>query len=176
MSVRSYFLKTAIILSFCLAAPLLYSAEKPYAHKDIELGSDISEIANDPRFLCRASNSPLADQSCHLLDEHIAEENIAGVPILSFTLNYLDDKLSTIVITFFEGHFKRVKKTLQQKYGTPSKRMVETYVNRTYELFEGDVYLWENNISSVDFIQHYSNIHSSAIVYKFSSYIDELNK
>jgi hypothetical protein len=169
-------LKASIIILVCLAPPYLCLADTPYAFHRIELGSDIGEILDNPRFRCSAGDSPVADTVCHLLSEYHEEEAIDGASLLSLKLHYLDENLSMIVITFLVSHFERVKDALQQEYGTPSSHKIETYVSPDYKLYKGDVYLWENSVSSIDAVQFYSDAYKSAIVYRFRSFIDELNR
>ena len=175
MSAATCFLKISIGLFICFSASCLYSADQTYAFKDIKLGSDISEITDDPNFSCEEANSTIADKTCQLRQENEDRETIANLPISSITLHYFADTLTTIIITFEETHFKAVTDAFKQEHGTPGRHAVETYVSQRYHLFEGLVYVWKNNVSTIDAVQYFQNTDESAVLYKFSSYIDKLS-
>ncbi|MFC1817107.1 hypothetical protein ACFL0M_14495 [Thermodesulfobacteriota bacterium] len=162
----AYYLKIIIFLFICCSTTCLYATDEVYSLKGIVLGSDIAEIANDERFECQITNSPLGDKTCHLMEKYISQETIADVPVSTVTLHYFNDKLKSIVITFDQKHFYPVQEALEQTYGAPSTYRIETYVNRWYELYEGHVYIWENNALMIDAIECFPGPGESAVVYK----------
>ncbi|MFC1815200.1 hypothetical protein ACFL0M_04495 [Thermodesulfobacteriota bacterium] len=159
-------LKTLIFFFILFSVAVLHSSDKPYAFKNLQLGSNISKITSDRRFNCKPTNSPVADKSCRLVDKYIDRQTIAEAPIDSMALYYFDDSLTTIVITFEKTHFAAVKDTLRRKYGASTRGITETYVDPSGELFMGHVYEWDNQVSTIDAVQYFSFFDYSAVVYK----------
>ena len=163
-----FLLKRAIVLFICLAIPWGYAAAQPLAFGNIEPALDFSKISNDKRFKCKRTGSPVAEQTCRLMSKY--EEEFYDMPLLTLTLNYSEDQLRSIIITFENIYFEAVTKALEQDYGPPGKRMVEKYVTRRARLFRGYVHVWENNALMIDAIEHFSAAGDSAVVYKLDSY------
>ncbi|MDP2644474.1 MAG: hypothetical protein Q8P24_06015 [Desulfobacterales bacterium] len=155
-----------IFLSFSFPA----AADEPYAFKDIELGSHITKVYGEGSFRCAKTNSPFADKSCRLADAHSGEESIGGIPVSNVSLYYVKDNLTSIVITFAGKHFNTVRDAIKKRYGAYRHYTTETYVDGIGELFEGYVYEWDNKVSMIDAIQHFSRRNNSAVLYQLSSY------
>ena len=163
MNTMTTFLSCALVFFLSLNALSVSAADQPPAYKGIELGSGISKIIQDKRFICKRTDSPVAEQSCRLLAGYT--EDLYGAPLSTLTLNYFNSKLSTMVITFESIHFKAIRDGLKQAYGPP-KRSVEKYVTPKAWVFKGYIYTWKNQAFVIDAVEYFSAAGESAVLYK----------
>ena len=120
------------------AAPVLAEAEK-LGFKGVELGSNLAQIASNPKFDCRVVSTPIADKVCSLrLHE---KETIAGAPIDSLFYFYDQTGLTGIVVNLDEKHFQPVVAALTEKFGSPSLK-TETVKSLKGAAFENRTYRW----------------------------------
>ena len=120
------------------AAPVLAEAEK-LGFKGVELGSNLAQIASNPKFDCRVVSTPIADKVCSLrLHE---KETIAGAPIDSLFYFYDQTGLTGIVVNLDEKHFQPVITALTEKFGSPNLK-TETVKSFKGAAFENRTYRW----------------------------------
>ena len=163
------------IFSFiCLSTSLLYSGDEPYDFKGIKLGSNISEIINNPHFICEELQIPIGDKMCRI--ESSEKETIARVPIETIYFFYFNDILSRITVDFNSDYFHKVKTALQVKYGLPKNEKVEMLENRMGALFENHIYEWENSVSIIIAEKYNETIDQSTVMYSLNSYDEEFKK
>lgn len=129
------FLK-ALATSLLIAAPALAGQ---YGFKGINLGSHIGQIANNPKYDCKAVTTPTADRVCGLRKDEV--ETIVGVPVASVFYFYDHAVLTGIRIGLEEKHFQNVIAALSEKYGTPTLNTAPLK-NLKGQAFENHTYTW----------------------------------
>ncbi len=129
------FLK-ALAATLLIAAPALAGQ---YGFKGVNLGSHIGQIANNPKYDCKAVTTPTADRVCGLRKDEV--ETIVGVPVASVFYFYDRAVLTGIRIGLEERHFQNVIAALSEKYGTPA--LVKAPLkNLKGQAFENHTYTW----------------------------------
>jgi hypothetical protein len=132
-------LKLLIAATLLLAAtPVLAEAEK-LGFKGVELGSNLTQIASNPKFDCRVVSTPIADKVCSLRPHE--KETIAGASIDSLFYFYDQTGLTGIVVNLEEKHFQPVITALTEKFGGPSLK-TETVKSFKGAAFENRTYRW----------------------------------
>lgn len=117
-----------------------------YGIKGVTLGSHISLIASDPKFICRPVKSPTGDRICSLGKNET--ETIVGAAVHSMFYYYDQTVLTGIVISLDEKHFQSVVKGFSEKYGIPVRR-TETIKNLSGRSFEDQTYTWRQTGESI---------------------------
>jgi hypothetical protein len=119
-----------------LALPVSAAPEK-LGFKGVDLGSNLSLIASNPKYECHVVSTPIADKVCNLRAKE--KETIAGAPVDSLFYFYDQNSLSGIVVNLPESHFQTVVTALSGKYGAAQLKtdVVESlkgvaFENRTY--------------------------------------------
>lgn len=131
-------------LAGLLVSPLVLA--ESYGFKGIDLGSNVSLIAGNPRYDCRAVKTPTADQVCSLRPGE--KETIAGAPVDSIFYFYDQAVLTGISIHLPEEHFQEVVSALTSKYGV-SAQAKETVKNLNGKAFENQLYTWRQGNESL---------------------------
>jgi hypothetical protein len=125
-----------------LAVALLISGQAlagAYGFKGIQLGSHIGQIANNPKYDCKAVTTPTADRVCGLRKDEV--ETIVGVPVASLFYFYDRAVLTGISLGLEEKHFQNVIAALTEKYGPPT--LTKTPLkNLKGQTFENQTYTW----------------------------------
>lgn len=104
-----------LLLILILFSSHIFAEPKSLSFKDLEIGSDISDVKADVKYTCKEVTSPLADTICNLnLSEY---ETIAGAEIKLLLLYYSNRKLNLIDISLEESSFTQVVSALKEKYG-----------------------------------------------------------
>lgn len=132
------------ILAGLLASPAVLA--ESYGFKGVVLGSHVSQIANNPKYDCRAVKTPTADRVCGLRKDET--ETMAGVPVDAIFYFYDQSALTGISIHLPEKHFKAVVSALTSKYGA-SARSVETVKNLGGDPFENHIHSWHQEGQSM---------------------------
>ncbi|OYY94149.1 MAG: hypothetical protein B7Y41_07410 [Hydrogenophilales bacterium 28-61-23] len=120
------------------ARPVLAEAEK-LGFKGVELGSNLAQIASNPKFDCRVVSTPIADKVCGLRPRE--KETIAGAPVDSLFYFYDQTGLTGIVVNLDEKHFQPVVAALTEKFGSPGLK-TETVKSLKGVAFENRTYRW----------------------------------
>jgi hypothetical protein len=132
-------IRSAAFVLLALVSTAWAGPVEPLAFKGIALGSAITALAADPRYDCRASQSPAADRICSLRPQE--QETIAGAPVNSLFWFYYRGRLTSISIHLDERHFNRVLAALQAKYG-PGEARSEAVRNLKGASFENRIHTW----------------------------------
>jgi len=141
------------------AAPVLAETEK-LGFKGVELGSNLAQIASNPKFDCRVVSTPIADKVCSLrLHE---KETIAGAPIDSLFYFYDQTGLTGIVVNLEEKHFQPVVAALTEKFGNPSLK-TETVKSLKGVAFENRTYRWSKPEGSLQAERYAGRLDKSVI-------------
>jgi hypothetical protein len=134
----------AALLAALLAAPSVLAGQ--YGFKGIHLGSHIGQIANNPKYDCKAVTTPTADRICSLRKDEV--ETIIGVPLASVFYFYDRAVLTGISIGLEEKHFQNVIAALSEKYGAPA--LVKAPLkNLKGQAFENHIYTWRSQGESI---------------------------
>lgn len=134
-----------IPLAACLLLAPVAQAE-PYGFKGLALGSHVKQIADNPKYDCRAVLTPSADRICSLGKDET--ETMAGVPVRSVFYFYDQSLLTGVVVHLDETRFQTVLAALASKYG-PSVRTTETVKNLGGKPFENQIHTWRQNGESI---------------------------
>jgi len=132
-------LKRLIGAALLLAAASVFAESEKLAFKGVELGSNLAQIASNPKFDCRVVATPIADKICSLKPRE--KETIAGAPIDSLFYFYDQTSLTGIVVNLEEKHFQPVVAALTEKFGSPSLK-TETVRSFKGAAFENRTYRW----------------------------------
>ncbi|NTV95003.1 MAG: hypothetical protein HGA75_06245 [Thiobacillus sp.] len=132
------------VLAGLLVSPTV-SAES-YGFKGINLGSNISQLANTLKYDCRSVKTPTADQVC--TPRPGAAETIAGAPVDTIFYFYAQSLLTGISVYFPEKHFTDVVASLSSKYGV-SVIEKETVRNLNGKSFENQIHTWHQGAESM---------------------------
>lgn len=154
--------KTSMVGLLGLTAMLATGAAsaESYGFKGIALGSHVSQIANNPKFDCKAVNTPSADRICGLGKDE--SETIAGVQVDSLFYFYDQASLTGISIGLPEKNFQPVVKALGDKYGAPA-RSVETIKTLSGQTFENITYRWRQPGQAIEAQRYAGRVDKSTI-------------
>ncbi len=152
--------RTSLLAALLLAAaPALAAAEK-LGFKGVTLGSDLSQIASNPKFDCRIVVTPIADKVCSLRPRE--RETIAGAPVESLFYFYDQTGLTGIVVHLDEKHFQPVVSALTDKFGSPVLK-TEVVKNLKGAGFENRTYRWTRPEGSLQAQRYAGRLDKSAI-------------
>jgi hypothetical protein len=132
-------LKHLIVAALFFSATTGFAAGEKLSFKGVELGSNLAQIASNPKFDCRVVTTPIADKICSLRPHE--KETIAGAPVDSLFYFYDQTGLTGIVVNLEEKHFQPVVAALTDKFGTPSLK-TETVKSMKGIAFENRTYQW----------------------------------
>jgi hypothetical protein len=141
-----------------LASPS--ASADPYGFKGVVLGSHVSQIANNPKFDCKAVTTPSADRICSLGKDET--ETIAGARVDSLFYFYDLSSLTGITISLPEKNFQVVVKALGDKYGAPARSM-ETVKTLSDKTFENTIYRWRQPGQAIEAQRYAGRVDRSTI-------------
>lgn len=141
--------------------PLAAQAEG-LGFKGVDLGSPLSRVASDPRYACRAVNTPIGDTICSLRPSEA--ETIAGADVAALFYFYDASSLSGIQITIAETDFQRVVDALAAKYGA-GKLNREMVKNLKGAAHENRTWLWQYPEASLQAQRYAGRLDKSVIRY-----------
>jgi hypothetical protein len=124
------------LLAFALP---VFAASEKLGFKGVDLGSDLSLIASNPKYECHVVSTPIADKVCNLRAKE--KETIAGAPLDSLFYFYDQNSLSGIVVNLPENHFQTVVTALSEKYGAAQLK-TEVVKSVKGAAFENRTYRW----------------------------------
>ncbi|MDP1905277.1 MAG: hypothetical protein Q8M09_13675 [Pseudomonadota bacterium] len=148
------------VLAFALL-PTAVQAES-LGFKNNDLGSPLARVASDPRYACRAVNTPIGDTICSLRPSEV--ETIAGAPVAALFYFYDANSLSGIQITIAETDFQRVVDALAAKYGA-GKLSSEKVKNLNGADFENHTWRWQYPEASLQAQRYAGRVDKSVIRY-----------
>ncbi|MBU1664510.1 MAG: hypothetical protein KKG92_03810 [Gammaproteobacteria bacterium] len=148
------------VLAFALL-PLAAQAEG-LGFKGVDLGSPLARVASDPRYACRAVNTPIGDTICSLRPSEV--ETMAGAVVASLFYFYDTSSLSGIQITVAETDFQRVVDALTGKYGA-GKLSSEKVKNLNGADFENRTWRWQYPEASLQAQRYAGRLDKSLIRY-----------
>jgi len=153
-------------LNYLIGATLLFATAQAFAEGDklgfkgVELGSNLAQIASNPKFDCRVVSTPIADKVCSLRVRE--KETIAGAPIDSLFYFYDQTGLTGIVVNLDEKHFQPVVAALTEKFGSPSLK-TETVKSLKGVAFENRTYRWSKPEGSLQAERYAGRLDKSTI-------------
>lgn len=150
---------TAILTLASLAAMPSAGAEA-YGFKGALLGSHVGLVANNPKYDCRAVNTPTADRVCGLRKDE--QETMAGVPVESVFYYYDQGLLTGVVVHLDEKRFQTVVEALRVKYGSPVTT-TETLKTLAGTAFENRIHTWRQAGQSIVAQRYSGRVDKSSI-------------
>lgn len=117
----------------------VYATPEKLGFKGVDLGSDLSLIASNPKYECHVVSTPIADKVCNLRAKE--KETIAGAPVDSLFYFYDQSSLTGIVLNLPESHFQTVITALSEKFGAPQLK-TEVVKSLKGAAFENRTYRW----------------------------------
>jgi len=141
--------------------PLAAQAEG-LGFKSVDLGSPLARVASDPRYACRAVNTPIGDTICSLRPSEA--ETIAGATVSALFYFYDAGSLSGIQISVAETDFQRVVDALAAKYGA-GKLNSEMVKNFKGKVHENRTWLWQYPEASLKAQRYAGRLDKSLIRY-----------
>jgi len=152
----------AFLTALALALLPLAAQAEGLGFKGVDLGSPLSRVASDPRYACRAVNTPIGDTICSLRPSEA--ETIAGAVVASLFYFYDASSLSGIQITLAETDFQRVVDALTAKYGA-GKLNSERVKNLKGNVYENRTWLWQYPEASLQARRYAGRLDKSIIRY-----------
>jgi hypothetical protein len=128
--------------------------------KGVELGSNLAQIASNPKFDCRVVATPIADKVCSLKPRE--KETIAGAPVDSLFYFYDQTSLSGIVVNLAEKDFSPVVAALTEKFGN-SSLTTETVKSLKGVAYENRSYRWSKPEGSLEAMRYAGRLDKSVI-------------
>lgn len=144
----------------CLLPVFAAARAETFGFKGVELGSNIANVASNPKYDCRAVTTPIADKVCSLRAKET--ETIAGAPVDALFYFYDSLTLTGIVISFDERHFQPVVAALTDKYG-PGQLSREPVRNLKGVAFENHSWLWRKPEGSLQALRYAGRLDKSSI-------------
>lgn len=150
------------------ALPTAVMAE-PYSFKMFKLDATRAEVMEArPGMSCREGPPPIADHTCSLTYETIAEKE---VQLLS--LSFYDDRLSMIRLVINQADFSAVIDALSERYGKPTSTDTSAYTNATGAKFDRKAIRWRGDRSDIDAREYGGRIDRSAIQFQMHDALDK---
>lgn len=166
-------MRITLVVLFLLLSSAAFAQEPPFDFKGIALGSGISAVESNAKFLCYEPKPALADKICSLkLGE---KETIAGASVRSLMFFYYSGKLGIISIEFDEKNFSQVTDALVEKYGQ-GLSWTERVRNRMGTTFENKIYMWPRNATYLTVDRYSSELSTSSVRYITDFAAQELSK
>ena len=133
-----------LVVAGLVAASAAQAGE--YGFKGVALGSGLALIANNPKFVCHAVTTPIADRVCSLRKDET--ETLAGISVDSLFYFYDQSVLTSISISLDEKHFQPVVDAFTGKYG-PSALTRQAIKNLKGVAFENQIHAWHSQGESI---------------------------
>ncbi len=152
----------ALLAVLALALPPLAAWAEGLGFKGVDLGSPLARVASDPRYACRAVNTPIGDTICSLRPSEA--ETIAGAPVATLFYFYDASSLTGIQITVAETDCQRVVDALGAKYGAARMRS-EKVKNFNGAAFENRTWDWQHPEGSLQVKRYAGRLDKSVIRY-----------
>lgn len=154
--------RVALALTLFTALPVLTAQAGTLGFKGVLLGSPLSQVADDPRYVCHKAAAPGADTICSLRPQQ--RETMAGVPVDALFYFYLRGRLTRISITLPESRFARVVEALKARYGEGE---LHTAVVRTYQgaTHQDRIHTWRQGDTSLQAQRYAGRLDKSLVRY-----------
>jgi hypothetical protein len=184
-------LKCVLVISmvFSVSGTLQAQAEpdqdpaSPHAFKGLPLGSPESVMHTRYPWGCDDNSgdgffiwlydrncTPMKDNRTGKMDTGADFGTYAGYGPRFYTLYYWHDQLSFVRLVMSSTFFEGVTAALQQRYGPPSKMVVDTVQNRAGGKFQQEIYRWERPLSAITAMRYGTDLEESEVHYELRSW------
>lgn len=136
---------------------------KKLAFKHFFLGADLREVVDLNRFYLESKKTTISDQK--LILNSYCKETIADVPIKVFSLNFFDEILHSISLSFDQKNFSQVLTALTVKYGEP-KTKIENIQNRMGATFENIISFWNKQDATITAKRFSFDLENSIVLFQ----------
>jgi hypothetical protein len=170
-------MKATIFILAIISSSLVYGQSEPLEFKGIVLGSDITLIENDTKYICESIKDTTSDHVCYRgrTGDETINETIAGEPVTFLALFYTKRKLGQIIITFKPESFSKVAEALTVKYGE-GKTRTELIQNQLGATFKNQIITWRKQNAIIEIELYYGKLDRSAVKFIADFAVEEFEK